>query len=570
MSAACREVWSAIPFATADAPEDTVYGFEIVLGLVVLATIGALLAERLRAPAPSLLALLGLAIGALPGVPDIQLDPQLVALVVLPPLLYAAAAEVAVSDLVPILKSVSVLAVGLVAATAAAVGVVTHTVLPQVSLASGFVLGAILASTDPVAVAALARSLHLPPRLLALVQGESLLNDATSLVLFKVTLGIAVAGSSVSVLGAVGTFVRLGVGGGLVGLAAALLSRGLRRRVHDPVPEIVMALVLPYAVYVVAESIDTSGVTAVVVAGLQLGRGTGDLDLSTGRTRLQIATVYSVVQFLFESVIFAVIGLQLPVLIRRLAGEDRQFALGSLAIIGVVLGIRALWVYPTVYVPHLVSRVRTSGPTAGIASPTRPRWQVPTVVCWVGTRGVVPLAAALSIPLTTASGAEFPHRDLLLVLTGSCILTTLVVQGFTLAPLVRVLGVIEDPAARRREEAHARYAAAQASMSRLDELEDLEAAPAVLTSQIRQELTYRLQLLQEARDATTAQSRAGPDDGSTSSATLETELVYRALRRDLLAAEATELLRLRDMGVLTESARRRIQSALDIQETGLE
>lgn len=544
------------------------HGFEIVLGLVVLATIIAALAERLRAPAPSLLALAGLTIAAIPGVPDIQLSPQLVALGVLPPLLYAAAADVAVSELVQVLRSVSVLAVGLVAASAATVGVVTHAVFPQVSLTGGFVLGAILASTDPIAVSALARRLHLPPRLLALVQGESLLNDATSLVLFKVAIGIAVAGTSASAPGAAATFIRLGAGGALVGFAAAMLSRVLRRRVHDPVLETVMALVLPYAVYVAAESLGTSGVTAVVLAGLQLGRRAGDLDLSTGRTRLQIATVYSVVQFLLESVIFAVVGLQLPMLVRRLAGEDRRFVLGSLAIVAVVIGVRVLWVYPTTYVPHLLHQLRRRDHSSGSTEANRPRWQVPIVICWVGTRGVVPLAAALSIPLTTRSGTPFPHRDLLLVLTSSCILTTLVLQGLTLAPVVRRLGVTEDPASRRRQEAQARHAAAQAAKARLDELLDLEAAPEVVIAQLREELRHRLHRTRAALEATGGDQPA-PDDSRTAPS-LETELSYRAVRRDLLAAEAAELFKLRDAGTITEAVRRRIQRTLDIRESELD
>jgi len=545
-----------------------VRGFEIVLGLVVIATIVAALAERLRAPAPSLLALAGLAIGIIPGVPEVQLNPQLVALGVLPPLLYAAATDIAVSELLPVLRSVSVLAIGLVAASAAAVGLTAHAVFPQVPLATGFVLGAILASTDPIAVSALARRLHLPAPLLALVQGESLLNDVTSLVLFRVAIGIAVLGTGASVLGSVASFARLGAGGALVGLAAAVVSRALRRRVHDPVLETVIALVLPYAVYVTAESLGTSGVTAVVFAGLQLGRRAGELEMSSGRTRLQIAIVYSVIQFLLESVIFAVIGLQLPTLVRRLSGDDRHFVLGSLAIVAVVIGVRVLWVFPTAYVPHLLRRLRYRGPRFGPDPLARPRWQVPAVICWVGTRGLVPLTAALSIPLTIRSGAPFPHRDLLLVLTSSCILITLVVQGLTLAPVVRRLGVTEDPDERRHEEAVARHDAARAAMARLDELLDLEAVPEVVIVRLREELQHHMRRTEAAAQA----AAVGPvaTDGSTSTSQAATELVYHAVRRDLLAAEAAELLRLRAAGSITEAVRRRIQRSLDTRESELE
>ncbi len=542
--------------------------FEIVLCLVVVATVVAAFADRLRAPAPSLLALVGLAVGAVPGVPNIEISPEMIAVGVLPPLLYAAAAEVAVSELIPVLRAVSVLAVGLVAASAACVGVVVHVVLPQISLTSGFVLGAVLASTDPIAVGALARRLELPPRLLALVQGESLLNDATSLVLFRVAVGIAVAGTGASVLGAAASFVRLGVGGALVGLTAAVLSRWLRRRVYDAVLETVMALVLPYAVYVAAESLGTSGVTAVVLAGLQLrGRAT-DLGVSSGQTRLQIATVYSVVQFLLESVVFAVIGLQLPMLLHRLSGSDRHFALGLLAIVTVVIGVRMLWVYPIAYIPALAQRLHARDPAAGPAGSRQPRWQVPTVICWAGTRGVVPLAAALSIPLTIQSGVAFPHRDLLLVLTTGCILVTLVVQGLTLAPVVRRLGVAESPARRRREQAQARHEAARAAIKRLDELRDLEAVPEVVSAQLGDELRHRLSRTQAELDLV-----KGRHDASAESLPVphpRVDVAYRAVRRDLLAAEAAQLLRLRESGVITESVRRHVQRSLDIQESELD
>ncbi|HEY3630054.1 MAG TPA: Na+/H+ antiporter [Jatrophihabitantaceae bacterium] len=521
-------------------------GFEIVLALVVAATIVAALAERWRTPAPSLLVIAGLAIGAIPGVPAVQLRPEIVAIGVLPPLLYAAAADVAVSELRSVLGSVSTLAVGLVAASAVAVAFVAHALFPQLSLAAAFVLGAVLASTDPIAVSALARRMHLPPRLLALVQGESLLNDATSLVLFRVAISLATAGAGVSMLGASWQFVRLGGGGALVGLGCAYLVGALRRRIHDPVIETVTALVVPYAIYVAAEAIGTSGVTAVVLAGLYLGERERGTDLSSGPTRLQVANVYAVVQFLLESVIFAVIGLELPAVVRRLDGADRHFVLGALAVVAVVIAVRMLWVYPATYLPHWLHRA--SGDEV-------PSWTVPTVISWAGTRGVVPLAAALSIPLTVA-GHPFPHRDLILVLTTSCILVTLVVQGLTLEPLVRRLGVTDDLTERARHEAVARHAATRAALARLDELVDLEAAPEVVAARLRSELQQQLDRTRSAQN------------GATPDATLA-EATYRAIRRDLLAAEAAELLRLRAQGVISEAARRKVQRSLDIRETGL-
>jgi len=227
----CREVWSAVAFATSvDQRGLRVRSVETVLALVVLAVVVATFAGRLRIPAPSLLVLAGVAVGLVPGVPVVALDPAAVSLVVLPPLLYAASTDLALGELRAVLRPVVVLAVGLVAASAVAVAVTVHLVSPQVPLAAGFVLGAALASTDPVAVSALARELDLPPRLLALVQGESLLNDASSLVLFQVSVAVAAAGTGVQLLPAAGQFVRLAGGGVLVGLVLAVLAGQVRRR----------------------------------------------------------------------------------------------------------------------------------------------------------------------------------------------------------------------------------------------------------------------------------------------------------------------------------------------------
>ncbi len=527
-------------------------GTETVLALVVLAAVVATLAGRFRVPAPSLLALAGIGIGLIPGGPAVALDPGAVSLVVLPPLLFAASTDLALVELRAVLRPVVVLAVGLVAASAALVAVVLHGLDAQVPLAVCFVLGAALASTDPVAVSALARELDLPPRLLALVQGESLLNDATSLVLFQVAVAVVAAGSGLSALPILGRFAQLAGGGLLVGLALAALSGQLRRRTDDAVIGTVLALLTPYAVYAAATAVGASGVTAVVVAGLVLGdRGA---PTGTASTRLQIQTVYAVVVFLLESVVFAVIGLELPTLVRGLPAGDRGFLPAALAVTLVVVGARIAWVYPATYLPALLRRLRGRDPAAL-------SWQLPAVVSWAGTRGVVPLAAALSIPVTIGSGAPFPHRDLLLVLATSCIITTLVVQGLTLGPLVRRLGVVQDPVKAGRQEALGRHEAARAALSRLDELVDVDAVSAAVEQRVRRDLTARL-------DRTGARLAAGASvgGGAPSDATSAT---YRRVRRDLLAAESARLLLLRDAGKITESVRRRVQRSLDVEESGL-
>ena len=417
---------------------------EVVLALVVLATAVAALAERMRAPAPSLLVLAGLAVALVPGVPDVQVTPQVVSLVVLPPLLFAAAQDVPVRDLRTVVGPVVALAFGLVAVTAVVVAVAVHAVLPEVPLAAAFVLGAVLASTDPVAVTALSRRLRLPPRVATLVQAESLFNDATSLVLFTVAVDVVVSGGPVDLGAAAVTFVVLGAGGAAVGAAAAGVAAFVRGRTEDSLVETSVALLTPYAAYVAAESAHTSGVTAVVVCGVVLA-GRGPL-LTRAATRLQVSAVYEVLVFLLESVVFAVIGLQLPLLVRRLGTDEHGgtgFVLPALLVVAATVLVRMLWVWPTARLPRLLSR--------GSAR-SAPSWRSIAVVSWAGTRGVVPLAAALSIPLTVQGGRPFPARGLLLVLATSVIVVTLVGQGLTLAPLVRRLGVLDDPAAAREEE----------------------------------------------------------------------------------------------------------------------
>src|SRR4051794_241811 len=360
----------------------------------------AAFARRIRVPAPPVLVLAGVAIALIPGTPDVEVTPSVVSLVILPPLLYAAGEELSWRDLRLVWRPVTVLAVGLVAASAAAVGAVTVwlTALPA---GLAFVLGAVLASTDPVAVSALGRRLSLPPRLQTLVQGESLFNDATSLLLFPLSLRVALAGT-VSWGHAVSEFGVLAIGGVVVGGVIAAGVAAIRARTEDPVLEAVIALITPYAAYVLAESIHASGVTAVVVASVTLGALRPRL--TTPSSRLQLAAVYPTVIFLLESVVFSLIGLQLPSLIRRLAAGGEAWILAAVAITATLLVVRVAWVLP------IAALARRRDPD----QPRRRIWQVTAVAAWAGTRGVVPLAAALSIPLLDDAGQPLPGRDLIL------------------------------------------------------------------------------------------------------------------------------------------------------------
>ncbi|MEV7040714.1 Na+/H+ antiporter [Amycolatopsis sp. NPDC051061] len=509
-------------------------GVETVLFLVVVATVVATFARRLRIPAPSLLVVVGVVVGLLPGVPAVQVTPDVISLVVLPPLLFAAGEELPWRDLRAVVRPVAVLSVGLVLLSAAAVVGIAVAVTP-LPVGMAFVLGAVLASTDPVAVTALARRLALPSRVQALIQAESLFNDATSLLLFRVALFLAVAGGAASWGRTVAEFAVLAGGGVAVGVLTAIGAFLIRRRTEDPVLETVISLVTPYAGYVVAESIGGSGVTAVVVASVILG--TQAERLTTARIRLQVGAVSQTVVFLLESVVFGLIGLQLPELVRRVAGGGPWWLLQALAIAAtLVLARLAL-----VFVLSALRQRRQDG---------RISWQVPAVVSWAGARGVVPL------PVVTLDGSALPGRDLVLLLTTAVIVLTLVVQGFTLAPLVRRAGIALDPADLKTEYADARRKLAEAGLSHLDHLVETESAPAFVVDQLRAGWQARLDRV-----------RADTEERGTD---LVRGIDYRALRQELIDIEAAELARLFEAGEITDGTRRRIQRLLDLEHAGLE
>jgi Na+/H+ antiporter len=397
------------------------------------------------------------------------------------------------------------------------------------------------ASTDPVAVAALGRRLSLPTRLQVLVQAESLFNDATSLVLFRVALAAAVAGGAIAPGHAIGEFALLAVGGTLIGVAVSGGVAAVRRRTEDPVLESVIALVTPYAAFVLAESVGASGVTAVVVAAILLGQQSANL--TTAHIRLQLAAVSATVIFILESVVFSLIGLQLPTLIRSLAGTDTAWLLPSLVIAGALIATRILWVFPLAAIAQWRSGAR------------RPSWQVPAVVTWAGARGVVPLAAALSIPLTAADGSPLPDRELVQVLATVVIVISLVVQGFTLEPLVRRAGIALEPAIGAKEDTVTRLRLAQASLDYLEHLDDVEATPPVVIDRARRNLLGRRDRIRTILDGDEQHDSLAP--------------AYRRLRRDLLEVERAELYRLYDAGTIGDSTRRRVERILDLEDAAL-
>ncbi|HEY6596836.1 MAG TPA: Na+/H+ antiporter [Asanoa sp.] len=512
-------------------------GVLIVVGLVGIATVVSAFARRTSVPAPSLLVIAGLVVGLIPGTPHIQVEPGVISLVVLPPLLYAAGEELPWRDLKAVWRPVAVLAVGLVLVSAAAVGAVAVAAV-GLPVAEAFLLGTVLASTDPVAVTALGRRLALPSRLQTLVQAESLFNDATSLILFRIAVGVVVAGGAISVGTVAWDFVRLALGGAAIGAAVAAVIALIRLRTEDPLVETVVTLLTPYLAYVAAEVAHASGVTAVVVASVILGVLAPRL--SGSRTRLQAEAVHGTVVFVLESVVFALIGLELPGLIEELSSSDQRWLLPSLAIAATLVLVRLAWVYPLALIR------RRGGGDGG-----RSVWQVSAVVSWAGARGVIPLAAALSIPLLDDAGRPLADRDLLQVLAIAVIVISLVVQGFTLGPLVRRAGLAVPKADTEVEYARARLEVAEAGLAYVDELAAREAVPQVVLEQVRRSLQTRVEL---ARDG--AGDAEDVDIGRT----------YREVRREVVSVQARLLARMYADGSLGETTRRRLQRQLDVED----
>lgn len=518
--------------------------------LIVVVAAGTVAARRLRLEPSILLVLVGVVLSLLPGVPAFHLDPQIVLVLILPPLLYAAAFKTSVPAFRANLRSILMLAVGLTLCSTLVVGLVAHEVVPGLPLAAAFALGAILAPPDAVSATAVARRTGLPRRIVTVLEGESLLNDATALVAYRVAVAAAVSGAF-SPAEVTWRFALASVGGAAVGLAVALVVGWLRRRVDDPIIDNTMSLVAPFAAYLPAEAIGASGVLAVVVTGLYLGHQ-APLTM-TAASRLVTDSVWKVIEFLLQGVVFLLIGLQLREVLTGLRGYDPvEVAVAALAVTGAVIGVRFAWVFPAAYGTRLLARSRDEA---------QPRsWREPLVVSWAGMRGVVSLAAAFALPLVVRSGAPFPQRDLLLFLTFVVIGVTLVGQGATLPVLIRRLKLAgPDPTADALQEASAQHQAASAALERLESLLRSEPVPPGVAEQLRQRAEGRTLAAWERLGSPITGSQGFPTPSA----------AYRRLRREMLSAEREVLVRLRDDGRLDQEVQRKIQRELDLEEATL-
>ncbi len=522
--------------------------------LTVLAAVTALLivAQWARVPYPILLVIGGIGLAVTPGIPEVELDPELVLLIILPPLLYAAAFFTPLRELRRNLRQISLLAVGLVLATAVAVAIVAHAAL-DFGWAEAFVLGAIVSPTDPVAATSIARRLNVPARFVSVIEGESLVNDGTALVAYKFAVAAVVTGGF-SAAEAAGDFAVSVAGGIAVGIGVGAVVAALRRRLDNPPVEVTIALFSAYFAYLPAEAIGVSGVLAAVTVGIYMGRLTSRL--TTPTTRIQGSAVWEIVVFLLNSALFVLVGLQLSTVIDGISGLDRtDLALNGVLVAATVIVVRVAWVLP---VTHLARRLL-------LRRPGQP-WRLSLLVSWTGMRGAVSLAAALALPLETDAGAAFPERNLIIFLTFSVILATLLLQGLTLPPLIRALGIEEEDDSLELEEIEARLRAAESALDRLDELASEDWALDDTVERVRGAYLYRQRRF-------TARSASGDFDGGVGGDGVDYETrshAYQRLVRELLEVQRLTLIELRDRGAINDEVLRRLERELDLEDARLE
>jgi Na+/H+ antiporter len=517
---------------------------ELLVGLFAAIAVVVTLAGRTSVPEPVLLVAVGLAVALIPGLPEVDLNPDLTLALFLPPLLYWAVLHVDVGDLRRNLRPISLLAVGLVLVTTGAVAVLAHSVF-GLPWAVAVVLGAIVSPPDPVAAVAIASRLGLPRRLVNILEGEGLLNDATALVLYRVAVAAAVSGAF-SIADAGLELVVSAVGGTLVGLAVGWAGSRILRRVEEASVENTVKLLLPYGTWLAAERLHGSGVLAVLACGLLMSRNWASI--SSG-ARLQARQLWDWLVFVLEGLSFVLIGLQLRTVIDGIEGRSlADLAQAALLLNLVVIAVRLAWVYPASWLPRRLSpSLRERDPLPG--------WGAVTVIGWAGMRGVVSLALALAIPVEVDGGGAFPQRNLVIFLAFSVIVVTLVGQGLSLPLLIKRLGVVapdEGPAG------DARQALGRLSEVALDRLEALgheaDGVPAELLDRLRERYRARLAHL----------DHQGDDDQRDGAG------AYAELVAALLRAQREELRRLRGQGAVTPEVASRLDHDLDLEEARLE
>ena len=487
----------------------------------------------------------GIGIGLIPGLPRISLDPEIVFLVFLPPILYAAAWTTSWADFKAAKRPITLLAIGCVIFTTCAVAWVAHVFIPNLGWAEAFVLGAIISPPDAVAATAATKGLAIPKRVTTILEGESLVNDATGLIAYRYAVAAVVSGAF-SFWQAGLQFVIVAAGGIALGLLMGVIFKWIHKITPDnPTTDTTLTFLTPFISYLVAESIHVSGVLAVVAAGLYLSWNSSTI--FSQQTRLQANGTWNTVIFILNGIIFILIGLQLPYILGNIEGHSfiTLMKYGAIVSIAVIVG-RIIWVYPGTYVPRWLSKsIRKKE--------RKPPIQLVTVVAWSGMRGVVSLAAALALPLTIAGSSPFPNRDLIIFLTFCVIFSTLVLQGLTLRPIIKWLGIKPDDNEMKSEQ-DARLKVASSIIEHIEENYSLALSDEVL-NQIKTKYEIRIQRLRKD----TVRRRMDEEQINE----------FHRIQQELLNKERQMILQLREEAKIGDEAMRRIEYELDLEETRL-
>jgi CPA1 family monovalent cation:H+ antiporter len=506
----------------------------------------AVLARKIQIPYPILFVIGGLLLGLIPGLPHLHLQPALIFGLFLPPLLYPAGLFTPWRDFRDNLRPILTLALGLVLFTTIVVAWFAHTFL-GFPWAAGFVLGAIISPPDTVAATAITRTLRVPRRVIAIIDGESLATDASSFTIYRFAVAAAVTGAF-SLLQASLSFVLVVIGGILIGLLVGWIAAVVQRRLDDPPVQTTLSLLTPYVTYLAAESVHVSGIIAVVVAGLFLGWRSPET--LTSRARLVAQSVWQMVVFILNGFLFILIGLQLRDVVENLSDHSLSQAIWyAVLIVALIIVLRILWVFAVTYAPRLFLRKRH-------LAPQLPPWKNVAIVSWTGMRGVDSLAAALAVPLLEKDGSPLHERGLIIFLTFGVIFGTLVLQGLSLAPIIRWLRISGDRSLQD-EERHARLQANRAALNKISQHAKNRNIPEHLVARLRDEYEDRIQQL------TTHEETEG---GHLTLYSPE----YEELSRKALEEERNAILHLRNQHVINDQVLRRIQKDIDLAEARLE